>query len=186
GHVIRHTHDAAGRLIQTTYPASTFMQGTSIAGDTVVRTYDAVGRVLTAQSRNGVDTLQYNLEGTVRLERQIARNDSKSVLLDLTTRTWYDVGGRRKTFFDGTDTLYYSYGSDALLSNLKVAWKVGNFPADSFLFTWDGLGRRDRVVYGTIRDTVSFGYDKGGALRMVCSRHPGGASGSFDVLERRV
>jgi hypothetical protein len=48
-----------------------------------------------------------------------------------------------------------------------AAWKVGGFQPDSFLFTWDALARRDRLVYGMIRDTVTFGYDKDGALRIV-------------------
>src|SRR5207245_4716035 len=37
GHIIAHTYDAAGRLIQTTYPANTYPPGASIPGDTIVR-----------------------------------------------------------------------------------------------------------------------------------------------------
>lgn len=185
GHVIRHTYDAAGQLTQTIYPANTNMGNSSVPGDTIVRSYDAVGRLLTATSRNGIDSLQYNLEGSVRSQRQIVRADNKTAVLDVTLRSWYDVGGRRTKFHNGTDTLRYTYGADGNLAKLRVDWMVGALAADSFLFTWDPVGRRDRVQYTNGVD-VTFGYDKDGHLRLVCSKHPGGLSGGLDHLERRL
>ena len=183
-HVIKNTYDAAGRLRQTTYPARSYL-GKTMAGDTIVRSYDAVGRLFTAENRNSVDTLQYNPEGTVRSERQIARWDDKSILFDVAMRSWYDIGGRRVTFFTGKDTLYYGYGADARLAKMKVAWLEGGFQPDSFLFTSDALGRRDRIQYTNGTD-VTFGYDADGNLRMVCSKHPGSDTGVLDALEQRV
>ncbi len=185
GHVIRHTYNAAGQLTQTIYPASTVMPNSSVPGDTILRTYDAVGRVLTATNRNGIDSLHYNLEGSVRSERQVVRADNKATVLDATLRYWYDVGGRPTKFYNGTDTLRYTYGADGNLAKLRVDWMVGALAADSFLFAWDAVGRRDRVQYTNGVD-VTFGYDKDGHLRLVCSKHPGGLSGVLDYLERRL
>jgi len=53
------------------------------------------------------------------------------------------------------------------------------------LFTWDVLGRRDRVQYANGTD-VTFGYDRDGHLRLLCSKHPGGDTGIHDYLEQRL
>lgn len=185
GHVIRHVYDPAGRLMQTIYPANTLMPNTSVPGDTILRTYDVVGRVRSVTSRNAVDSLWYHREGSIRMERQAVRNDSKIVHLVDTVRYWYDAGGRRTKFYNGVDTIRYSYGVDGQLAKLKVDWMQGGLAADSFLFTWDALGRRDRVQYTNGTD-VTFGYDRDGQLRLVCSKHPGGDAGANDYLEQRV
>ncbi len=185
GHVIRHVYDAAGRLTQTIYPANTLMPNTSVPGDTILRAYDVVGRVRSVTSRNAIDSLWYNREGSIRMERQAQRNDSKIVQLLDTVRYWYDAGGRRTKFYNGVDTIRYSYGGDGQLAKLKVDWMQGGLAADSFLFTWDALGRRDRVQYTNGTD-VTFGYDRDGQLRLVCSKHPGGDAGANDYLEQRV
>ena len=180
GHVIRHTYDAAGRLTQTIYPANG-----SVPGDTIVRTYDVMGRLQSAINRNTVDSTWYNREGSVRMERQALRNDSKIVQLLDTLRYWYDVGGRRTKLYTGVDTLRYTYGTDGQLAKLKVDWMQGGLAADSFLFSWDSLGRRDRVQYTNGLD-VTFSYDRDGHLRMLCAKHPGGQTGTADFLEQRL
>ena len=83
-------------------------------------------------------------------------------------RYWYDTANRRTRFFNGIDTLTYSYGTDGLLAKLKVRWAVdaGGFQPDSFRFKWDGLGRRDSVIY-TNGTRGGFGYDPGGRPRPV-------------------
>ena len=185
GHFVYYSYDAAGRLTRL------FHLGAAPApADSILRTYDAVGRLLTVTNATATDSLTYNREGSVRSERQIVRL-SGSPILDFTMRTWYDVGSRRVKFFNGTDTLFYQYGADARLAQLKVQWLNGGapdgaFPADSFAFSWDGLGRRDSVRYYTTDSAtnVIYGYDRDGNMRMVCSKHPGGQS-PIDSLEQR-
>lgn len=185
-HVIRHVYDAAGRLTQTIYPANTLMPNSSVPGDTIVRTYDVMARLRSVTSRNAIDSLTYNREGSIRTDRQIVRNDLKSVMLDHTSRYWYDVGGRRAKFFNGVDTVRYTYGSDGRLAMLKVDWlPASELAADSFFFAWDALGRRDRVEYTNGLD-VTFGYDHDGHLRLLCAKHPGEISGVGDYLEQRL
>lgn len=116
---------------------------------------------------------------------RVVRADNKSITFDVTLRYWYDLGGRRTKVFNGTDTLRYSYGTDGNLAKIRVDWMGAGLPADSFLFTWDSLGRRDRVQYTNGTD-VTFGYDRDGRLRMVCSKHPGGHTGVLDYLEQRL
>jgi RHS repeat-associated protein len=85
--------------------------------------------------------------------------------------------------FNGNDSIAYAYGTDGLLSSLTVLWQNGVAPTDVFQFYWDGLGRRDSVVYSN-QTYVSLGYDGDGHLRMVCSRHPSNPN-VVDVLEHR-
>ncbi len=115
------------------------------------------------------------------------KDDNGQVIADTTMRYWYDAGGRRTKFVNGTDTISYTYGADARLAKLKVKWPAAaNQPADSFFFYWDGLGRRDSVVYATPQAHVSFGYDKDGHLRMACSKHLATHPNGQDRLEHRV
>ena len=180
GHVIKNSFDPAGRHTKTVYPANTFSQGTVVPGDSILKTYDAADRLLTAQNAQGTVTYTYNLEGTVKTERQLVTG-----ALDYTLRYYYDAGNRRTKFYNGTDTLRYTYGADGLLAKLKVQWIVGGLAADSFTFSWDGLGRRDSLQYSN-GTSVSYGYDKDGRFRMLCSRHPGGDASTLDFLEQRI
>lgn len=107
------------------------------------------------------------------------------MLSDLTVRAWYDVAGRRTKFFDGADTLRYTYGSDGLLATLSVQWLAAGFGPDTFRFFWDGVGRRDSVVYLRPQATVTFGYDRDSHLRLVCAHHAGNTDPG-DYLEHRV
>jgi YD repeat-containing protein len=70
------------------------------------------------------------------------------------------------------------------LATLSVQWMTGQ-PRDSFVFRWDGLGRRDSIRYVQPGVSVSFGYDRDGHLRMVCSRHSANNSVT-DQLEHRL
>jgi len=185
GHTIMNTYDPAGRLTQTIYPTNNFMAHAPVAGDTIVRSYDVMGRLVSATNRNAIDSTWYNKEGSIRTSRQIVRSDSKTVQFDQTLRYWYDGGARRTKFYNGQDTLRYTYGSDARLAKIKVDWMpVGTLAADSFVFSWDALGRRDQVQY-TNGTNVTFGYDPDGNLRMLCATHPG-SLGTADYLEQRV
>ena len=195
--VIRHRYDAGGRQVATTYPshANVFQlpgplwdphpHDSTIAGDSILWTYDVAGRPLTATSSPSTVTFTYNKEGTLRSERQVFRNTSGQVVSDVTLRYWYDAGSRRTKFYNGTDTLFYYYGVSGRLSKLKVQWIGASQPPDSFNFFWDALGRRDSLVY-PFQVSVSFGYDSAGALRMICSRHPIGDPGTPDDLEQRL
>jgi RHS repeat-associated protein len=195
--VIRHRYDAGGRQVATTYPshANVFQlpgplwdphpHDSTIAGDSILWTYDVAGRPLTATSSPSTVTFTYNKEGTLRSERQVFRNTSGQVVSDVTLRYWYDAGSRRTKFYNGTDTLFYYYGVSGRLSKLKVQWIGASQPPDSFNFFWDALGRRDSLVY-PFQVSVSFGYDSAGALRMICSRHPVNNPPADDNLEQRL
>ncbi|MGH7645339.1 MAG: RHS repeat-associated core domain-containing protein, partial [Gemmatimonadales bacterium] len=192
GHVIRHRYDAAGRQTATIYPAYnntfTFPSGHDLVvpGDSLAWTYDAVGRPLTVSHFSSTVTFTYNKEGTVKTERQVVKDDNGQVVGDNTMRYWYDVGGRRTRFVNVSDTVFYTYGADARLSKLKVKWVGVPQPADSFFFFWDGLGRRDSLVYATPQVHVTMGYDKDGQLRLVCSKHLAPHQNALDRLEQRV
>jgi YD repeat-containing protein len=177
--VVRHTYDAAGLPTKTKYP-STYdaRRSITVAGDSIVRTYDAMGRLATAWNAQGTVTRTYHREGTLKTETQQVGG---SVTFSL--RYWYDTANRRTRFYNGMDTLTYSYGTDGLVSLLKVRWMAGGISADSFRFKWDGLGRRDSIIY-TNGTRVGFGYDRDGRLRLVCSVHSGG--GTDDYLDHRL
>lgn len=83
----------------------------TIPGDSVSQTYDVAGRVLTARTSGSTVTRTYNREGTVRTEQQVLRDNSGAVISDVTLRYWYDLGDRRVKFYNGTDTLRYTYGT---------------------------------------------------------------------------
>jgi RHS repeat-associated protein len=188
GDKVRNSYNSADQLITTTYPPRVYADTVfnhfidTIPGDSIARNYDAGGRPLTITRSSSTIIRVYNREGTIRSERQVTR-DAGSVVSDVTMLYWYDVAGRRVKFYNGTDTVRYVYGSDGLLSTLAVQWGTGQVP-DTFRFYWDALGRRDSLTYsmGTV---VHFGYDADGAMRMVCSRHPGNTNNS-DYLEQRL
>jgi RHS repeat-associated protein len=188
--VIRNRYDLAGRLIATIYPrriyGPTFNYSGSdtIPGDSIARQYDPIGRLTTIARSNSTISRTYNREGTLRTERQIMRDALGAIISDVTMLYWYDAGSRRVKFFNGTDTLRYTYGPDGLLSILAVQWGTSGVPLDTFRFYWDGLGRRDSVKY-SMGTTVAFGRDAGGVLRMVCSKHPGNPYDN-DFLEQRL
>jgi RHS repeat-associated protein len=188
GSTITSRYDAGGRLISTRYPAMTHSfnrsdQNRTIVGDSITRAYDASGRLSRAVRARDTLAFEWNREGSLRSERQLLRSPSGVLLSDFTARYWTDVGGRRAKFYNGTDTLRYTYGSDGYLSSLAVQWMAsGSVSADTFRFTWDALGRRDSVVYVGPSVYVSYGYDRDGNLRLVCSRHPGNPYNS-DYLE---
>ena len=183
GHTIVNTYDPAGRLTKTIYPANSVVPNSSVPGDTITRTYDVLGQLLTATDRNAIDSFFYYKEGSIRTSRQTIRDDDKTTAFDVTLRYWYDGGGRRTKFYNGIDTLRYTYGTDGLLAKLRVDWMAGGLAADSFLYTWDAVGRRDRLQYVNGTD-ISFGYDRDGNVRMACSKHPGGSL--TDYLEQRL
>lgn len=186
---IRHRYDAAGRLTATVYPPLVYVPllgapgPDTIPGDSLAYTYDGVGRMLTISRSNSTITRSYNREGTIRTERQLLRDAFGTTVSDVTMRYWYDAGDRRAKFFNGSDTLRYTYGAAGMLSTLAVQWPLGQAP-DTFRFYWDGMGRRDSLVY-SIGTYVSFGYDVDGRLRMVCSQHPSNPNGT-DYLEQRL
>lgn len=186
--VIRLHYDLAGRLLVTSYPQvlnSFSLQGhdATIPGDSIVRSYDGVGRLLLVFRTADSIANTWNREGTLRSQRQVVRSGGQ-LKSDFTADYWTDLGGRRTKFFNGTDTLRYTYGADALLSTLAVQWTTGQ-ASDTFRFAWDVLGRRDSVHYVAANAHVSYGYDQDGRLRMVCSRHPGNPYAS-DYLEHSL
>lgn len=185
GYVITFAYDAAGQLLRTIYPTDSYLANTSIPGDTVIRAYDAVGRPDTVVDHAATVTFTYNPEGTVKSEHHVLRTPAGGTTLDATLQGWYDGGDRRTKFYNSVDTLSYSYGSDGRLAKLKVQWMLGSQTPDSFQYAWDGLGRRDSLHY-TNGTAVTYGFDRDGHFRMLCSHHPGGDGSTHDSLEQRL
>ena len=189
GLLIKQRYDAAGRLLATAYPGRFHDFGgvdhdATIAGDSIIRTYDVMGQLTKVTTSADTVFRTYYREGTLATERQKVANGVSNFLHELR----YDVSGRRTRFHsvDGAiaqDTLFYSYGADGQLAKLKVQWVTGQ-PADSFLFYWDGLGRRDSLVYPN-GAYIGYGYDADGHLRVVCSRHQANTN-AVDYLEHRL
>jgi RHS repeat-associated protein len=186
GHVIKYRYDAAGRLVATLFPAFanyvSFGLDATIPADSIIRQYDAGGRLTSAKLSGLAIVRTYNREGTLRSERQQLWSGG-SLVRDDTVRYWTDGGDRRTRFYNAVDTLRYSYGSDGHLSSIAVQWQTGQ-PSDTFLLFWDSLGRRDSLVYRRINLHISYGYDADGRQRMVWARHVG-SSFVDDILEHK-
>ena len=183
GYWIVYRYDEGGRPVRMDYPSRT-INDSVVPGDSITRTFDAAGRLRSASTTSSLIRYGYYREGTVRADSQLAKSGS-TVLVNVVMRYWYDLGGRRTRFVNGTDTLTYAYGADGLLDTLAVRWGTSGLAADTFRLTWDRLGRRDSVVYVAPGAHVSYGYDVDGRLRMVCSRHPGNGQ-STDQLEHEL
>jgi RHS repeat-associated protein len=191
--MLRFRYDAAGLLRVTTYPqvAHSFSVSgheATIAGDSVVRVYDAVGRVVSIRRSDDTITNTWNREGSLRTQRQLVWSGGV-VKSDLTVDYWTDAGGRRTRYAYGThagpDTIRYDYGADGQLALLVARWAGAGLVPDTFRFYWDVLGRRDSLIYLQPGVHVTNGYDIDGRLRMVCSRHPSNSSGA-DYLEHSL
>ncbi|HWP38704.1 MAG TPA: RHS repeat-associated core domain-containing protein [Gemmatimonadales bacterium] len=172
--VIRHAYDEAGRLTKKAWPARE-----TLPADSVLYTYDLVGRVLTATQSNREVARTYFPTGMLKSEVQSLPDGTNP----FTHRYSYDRAGRRTWYVVGTpanisqsDSVAYRY--HAVTGDLEwigVRWRGLTAVDDSVRFAWDALGRRDTVVYRN-ETQVRFAYDGDGLLRLVCGVHPGGAS----------
>jgi RHS repeat-associated protein len=171
---IRRVYNEIGLLMNHAWPARD-----SVPRDSVIYTYDnTTGRVLTATSRQWKLTREYYATGWLKKEVQSKPDGS----LANTHEYGYDRAGRRTWYRIGnpsieTDSIWYRYDNvTGHLKTIGVRWRDIQIPRDSVRFWFDGLGRRDSVVYRPYavvgeRIRVQFAYDKDGRLRLMCSKH---------------
>jgi RHS repeat-associated protein len=194
GKVIRYSFDAAGRVSKKAWPSREELSADSThwivtaAADSILYTYDVVGRMLTAAHSGRKIVRTYYPTGTTKSEVQSAADGSGPISLTYA----YDRAGRQTWYRNGTsgnltysDSIWYRYASTTgELQWVGVRWRqpyAGAPPKDSILFRWDALGRRDTVAY-TNGARVKFAYDADGMLRLVCSAHTGGPTNE-DVFD---
>jgi RHS repeat-associated protein len=188
GFVTRFVNDEVGRIVKKTWPART-----PLVADSILYTYDAMGRWLTAIAAGRRLTRTYYPTGTLRSEAQ-SNADGTS---PMTFMYAYDRAGRRTWYRTGTsgdivfsDSVFYRYDTPSgALRTIGVRWRRAFGPGtpplvyDSVKFRWDILGRRDTLVYSN-GTRLKFAYDGDGMMRLACADHPGGpVSGIPDVYD---
>jgi RHS repeat-associated protein len=178
---IRNTYDVAGRLLRTSWPPRD--SANLLAADSSVFTYDIMGRQLTAERIGYPNYLGWRIErtffatGALKTEGQSrpsgTQSSSHAYMYDRAgRRVWYRVGTAGSLAY--SDSVWYRYdGTTGNLSKVGVRWRGTGVLGDSAAFTWDTLGRRQRLVY-TNGATLTFAYDPDGATRVVCGSHSGG------------
>jgi len=179
---IRHTYDALGRLVKTSWP-----RRDSLPADSVQITYDIMNRMLTQLTSSRKVVRTYYATGAIRSEVQSNATGGSP----FTQFFGYDGAGRRTWLRTGTpgsltysDSIAYEYEpTSGDLKWIRVRWRGDGSLKDSVRYVWDAMARRDSVIYGNgIR--LGFAYDSAGAFRSLCSVHPGGpVSGIPDVFD---
>jgi RHS repeat-associated protein len=177
GDSVSYDYDAAGRRKQIVWP-----QHGVIPGGSAQFTYDIMGRMLTATTQSKSLTRTYYGTGAVRTDVQ----DGTATVL-VTQAYGYDRAGRRTWHRIGpvndlltADSISYEYDLvPGDLRSISVRWrkKSASDPtvSDNVSFTFDALGRRDRLQYSNGAE-VKFAYDKDSRLRLLCGIHPGGTT----------
>ena len=178
GFVTRYVYDAAGRTLKKAWPSRS-----PLVADSILFGYDIVNQWTTATQAARQITRTYYPTGLLRSEAQSAVGGTSP----LTFMYAYDRAGRRTWYRTGTagdltfsDSIWYRY--DAPSGDLRwigVRWRRAYGPGtppiknDSVQFWWDGMGRRDTLIYSN-NTRVKFAYDADGMTRLVCADHPGG------------
>jgi len=166
---VRHTYDAAARELKVAWPAHD-----ASSTDSVLYTYDAMGRILTGLSVGRKITRTYFPGGALKTELQSNADGSWP-----NNNTYgYDAARRRAWYVVGTvgnqsqsDSITYVY--DAVTGDLrwvKVRWRKTDATVqyDSVQLWWDALGRRDSVIYSN-GAKARFFYDADAQLRIACA-----------------
>src|SRR5690606_28833211 len=99
-----------------------------VPADSVMRTYDAVGNVLSESNRNSTITRTYFATGHLRSERVVPVSNRA-----LADSTWYayDSGGRLRRVSwqiggSSPDSVVYKYNSAGDLDTMRVhLWAIG-------------------------------------------------------------
>jgi RHS repeat-associated protein len=172
--VIRMTYDANGRVSKKAWPAREVL-----TADSVLYSYDALGRMLSATSARRKVVRTYFATGALKSEVQSLPGGTNHF-----TNTYrYDAGGRRTWYLVGTpgdvahnDSVWYHYDvTSGDLRVIGVRWR-GAGGSDSVRLAWDALGRRDTVTYTMGNNAaIKFAYDADGVNRLVCATHSGSA-----------
>jgi RHS repeat-associated protein len=186
-------YDKAGQLTKTKWPNFTNDQvGTEFdyttPADSIVRTYDEMGRLTSARNFASPD---YRIARVYRDDGLIlsdVRTNGAGTADHSTNVYEYTAGGKRKKHivggstggFRNADTIWHHY-TDGLLSRTVVHWGYGAdtitaVKKDSVQFEWDGLGRRSRLLFAARSGNdapidARFSYDGDGRLRRVCTTH---------------
>jgi RHS repeat-associated protein len=164
--IVNMAYDANGRMTKKTWPALA-----PASADSVLYTYDVMGRMLTATGAARKLARTYYSVGATKTEVQSAPDGTGHSTLTYA----YDRLGRRAYFLDGmvgnttySDSIWYHYASTGDLQTIGVRWRqwapVHN---DSVTFQFDPMGHRVLATYlhGV---TVHLAYDADGQLRLVC------------------
>lgn len=167
---ITHIYDAAGQKTKTVWPAYDTIQ----PADSVVNSYDNMGRLDTAMTAERKIVRSYYANGLLKSEVQSAANGTNPfahayAYNNAGQRTSYVIGGSGGS---SADSVSYSYNGDGELATIAVRWRSG--VRDSVQMRWDALGRRDSLVYSPHQSNpirVAFAYDRDGHMRRLCSRH---------------
>ena len=173
---IRNSYDAAGRLTKTSWPARD-----STLADSVMYEYDDLDNITLARTSAYQISRTYYANGLLKTEIHSVIGGSSINTHEYT----YDRAGRRTSYRIGPatgshDLISYRYdASTGELRAIAVRWRDN--AADSVLFRWDALGRRDLLTYSPHRATgqpltVEFAYDADGRFRRLCSRNPSGTA----------
>jgi RHS repeat-associated protein len=156
----------------------------------VLFTYDVMGRMLTAVTRNKRVTRTYKATGALATHLQ-----DGSAQVTVTQAYAYDRAGKRSWHRIGAansllngDSVSYRYDpTTGDLKTIAVRWRkrFSGDPtvSDSVRFWWDALGRRDTLIYSN-GAKVKLAYDRDGLLRVLCGTHGTGASN--DILNFTV
>jgi YD repeat-containing protein len=177
---VSYDYDAAGRKIKVVWPTHPNPAG-NVAGGTAQFTYDVMGRLLTAVTGSKNLTRTYYGNGLVRTDVQ-----DGTATVRVTQAYDYDRAGKRIWHRIGpqndllqADSISYTYdGVSGDLRSIGVRWRK-RFTSDTIVndwvaFTFDELGRRERLQYSSGAE-VRFAYDKDGRLRLICGTHTSGA-----------
>jgi RHS repeat-associated protein len=177
GDTVRYAYDAAGRKTKTAWGGRD-----NLPADSVLFTYDVMGRMLTAVTRDKRVARTYDGAGNLATDLQ-----DGSAQVTVTQATGYDRAGKRVWHRIGpansllnADSLTYRYDPPTGdVTTIAVRWRkrftTDPTVYDSVQFKWDSLGRRDTLTYSN-GTKVRFAYDRDGHLRVLCGNHSGGPS----------
>lgn len=187
---VTNSYDALDRLTKTVIPGRTLSylgQNANVPADSVLRSYDVMGNVVSESNRNATITRTWFATGHLRSERVVPVSGRA-----LADSVWYayDNGGRlRRVSWQTGDSVVYRYNAAGDLDTMRVhIWRSsGGNLLERWRFVWDGLGRRRTVHYPNNGMTASYAYDRLGTLRRIQSTNPGsGASvDRFDFTFRQ-
>ncbi|HRP08864.1 MAG TPA: hypothetical protein PLL69_10295, partial [Gemmatimonadales bacterium] len=174
---VTNSYDALDRLTKTVIPGRTLSdlgQNANVPADSVIRSYDVMGNVVSESNRNSTITRTWFATGHLRSERVVPVGNRA-----LADSVWYayDNGGRlRRVSWQTGDSVVYRYNSAGDLDTMRVhIWRSGGGGnlLERWRFEWDGLGRRRTIHYPANGMTVNYAYDRLGTLRRIQSSNPG-------------
>lgn len=169
---VTYAYDQANRLVRMVIPArqqTGIFKSPTTARDSIATTYDSLGNVLTQHNRWGTIRKTYYENGSLRSE--VVSPDSSQWLFADSTHYDYDSAGRlRKLTWESGDSVAYVYRRSGDLDSMQVYFRTSGSPrSELWRFTWDGLGRRKKIIYPFQNTAAIYSYDRIGTLRQIYS-----------------